>query len=184
MNANMTKLVLMPVLLAAGGIFAGVYGAVHDQLSYSISPEYFQRFKFVLFEFPPELQTRLGAALVGVIGSWWMGILIGFPIILLARGLPTPRDFIRHTLIAYVIVTGVTIVIGLGGLAFAFAKITSPDRIPREFYYPLDLVDAVSYARVGMLHGFSYLGGIIGGVAAIGYLIWIRRRRIVHPPRV
>jgi hypothetical protein len=35
----MAKLALFPVLLAAGCVIAGVYGMLHDQISYRVSPD-------------------------------------------------------------------------------------------------------------------------------------------------
>ncbi len=34
-----------------GALIGGAYGAVHDQLTYSVSPEYFTAFKFHQFHF-------------------------------------------------------------------------------------------------------------------------------------
>jgi len=42
----MRKLALFPFLLAAGCGISGLYGAAHDQISYSISPDYFHALKF------------------------------------------------------------------------------------------------------------------------------------------
>jgi hypothetical protein len=48
-------------------ILAGIYGILHDQISYSISPEYFTKFKFAQFEFGfmSQNQPRLTASVVG-----------------------------------------------------------------------------------------------------------------------
>lgn len=58
-GVSMAKFALLPVLLAAGCLISGVYGALHDQISYTVSPEYFHAFKFRQFAIPPELQNRL-----------------------------------------------------------------------------------------------------------------------------
>jgi hypothetical protein len=34
-------------------IIAGLYGIIHDQITYSISPEYFTKFKYRQFGFEP-----------------------------------------------------------------------------------------------------------------------------------
>ena len=53
---------LLPMLGYAllGSLLAGVYGIIHDQITYSISPEYFTRLKFSQFHyadfgFPPRV---------------------------------------------------------------------------------------------------------------------------------
>jgi hypothetical protein len=62
-----------------GAVIAGLYGAVHDQISYSISPEYFTKMKFEQFSyadfgFPP----RVCASEVGFLATWWVGLFAGW----------------------------------------------------------------------------------------------------------
>ena len=76
----MAKLALFPMLLAAACVVSGVYGAVHDRLSYTVSPDDFHRLVFHQFRIPVGLHTRAGAALVGWHATWWMGLFIGFPL--------------------------------------------------------------------------------------------------------
>jgi hypothetical protein len=57
-----------------GALIAGPYGVAHDQVTYSISPEYFTRLKFQQFEyanfgFPP----RFFVAEIGFLATWWVG---------------------------------------------------------------------------------------------------------------
>ena len=68
----MKKLLLVPVLLILGCLCAGLYGALHDQISYAVSHEYFTRFKFLQFNVPPHLRGHVGAAIVGwyATGGW------------------------------------------------------------------------------------------------------------------
>src|SRR5260221_12058644 len=66
-----------------GAVLAGAYGAVHDQVSYSISPEYFTKMKFRQFAWADlGWPNRLFAAEVGFLASWWAGLIAGW---LLAR---------------------------------------------------------------------------------------------------
>lgn len=52
------------LLVGVACVLSGLYGAVHNQISYSVSPEYFTKFKFVQFRING-LPHRLGAAVVG-----------------------------------------------------------------------------------------------------------------------
>ena len=38
-------------IAALGAVLAGCYGALHDQISYTISPEYFTKVKFEQFRY-------------------------------------------------------------------------------------------------------------------------------------
>lgn len=174
MQQSLLKLTLLPILLAAGCLLAGLYGAVHDQLSYTVSPDYFHAFKFPMFQIPEHLHNRLGAALVGWRASWWMGVLIGVPVLLAGLPLPDWKSYLKHSLIAFAIVTLTALAIGLAALAYASLTIT-PENLP-DYAYPKLVTDPVAFARVGTMHNFSYLGGFIGIVTAIGYLIAVRWR--------
>jgi len=166
----------IPGLFFLGCVIAGLYGALHDQISYSISPEYYTQFKFYQFNVPPQLHNRLGAAAVGWRATWWMGILIGAFVI--PTGLIVRRewkDCFSLTLKSFVIVTLTAFVIGFGALGISFFTIHA-GAIP-SWACSDDVVDKVNFARVGTMHNFSYLGGLIGIATGIAYLIIKRKSK-------
>ncbi len=64
---------------ALGAVIAAVYGIVHDQITYSISPEYFTRLKFIQFHYADfGLPRRVFVAEVGVLATWWAGFIAGW----------------------------------------------------------------------------------------------------------
>jgi MFS family permease len=153
----MGKVVLFPVLLIAACVIAGLYGALHDQISYTVSPDYYHGFKFHQFDIPEHLQGRVGAAIVGWYASWWMGILIGIPVLIVGLILPGWRSYLKHCLIAFVVVAGTALLIGLGALTYASFAISES-----------------AFARAGTMHNFSYLGGFLGIITGSVYLVIIR----------
>ena len=52
-------------------------GSIHDQVTYSISPEYFTKFKYQQFGFDPAWfgGHRQTVAVIGFLATWWMGII-------------------------------------------------------------------------------------------------------------
>lgn len=173
-NSGMYKLILFPLLLIAGCVFAGAYGALHDQVSYTVSPDYYFAFKFHQFEIPPELQGRVGAAIVGWMASWWMGVLISLPILLVGLMMPDAKTYLTRCLVAFGVVTLTALVVGLAALAIAAATIhehTLPD-----YWYPEGVQDKVAFARAGTMHNFSYLGGFLGILTGCAYLVFERYR--------
>ena len=86
----MNKLIALILLLIIAPILGGVYGIVHDQITYTISNEYYSKFKFIQFgldnwgmgenigtENTPEIKLnnpRIGAAIVGFLATWWVGM--------------------------------------------------------------------------------------------------------------
>ena len=67
------RLDLLPAMVgyaAAGAILAGLYGVVHDQVTYSISPEYFTRLKFTQFHYADfGLPARVFVAEIGFLAT-------------------------------------------------------------------------------------------------------------------
>src|SRR6185436_19046100 len=77
------KLPTLLLIIILTAIIGGVYGILHDQITYTISPEYYTKFKFYQFGlidtgneaiFP---NPRFQVSLVGFMATWWMGLLIG-----------------------------------------------------------------------------------------------------------
>src|SRR5438105_15809064 len=96
---------LLNVLLAVLG--AGLYGVVHNQISYTVAPEYFTKFKFRQFGFvATPLPERVRASMVGFLASWWMGIPIG--LLVGAAGFihPGHRRMLRVSLWSLLITAG------------------------------------------------------------------------------
>lgn len=170
----MVKLALIPFLLAFGCLVAGLYGALHDQVSFTASPDYFFAFKFHQFQIPLEQQNRLGAAIVGWRATWWMGVIIGVPLVIGSSFFPDARSAAKHCLIAYAVATTTALAIGAGALAMAWFMLDA-DHLP-PFRFPDGVVDRVAFARVGVMHNFSYVGGFLGIVTGFVYLAFARGR--------
>ena len=170
----MAKLVLFPVLLVAGCLISGLYGALHNQVSYSVAPDYFYAFKFHQFDIPVELRNRVGASVVGWDASWWMGLIIGLPVLLVGLVMPDVKSYFSRSLIAFAVVAVTALVFGLGALALASILIT-PSSLP-GYWYPGGVADKVAFARAGTMHDFSYLGGFLGIITGSVYLVVERMR--------
>jgi hypothetical protein len=179
----MMKIVLFPVLLAAGCLVAGMYGALHNQISYTVSPDYFHAFEFEQFNIPAALHGRMGASLVGWYASWWMGLLIGVPVLIVGLMLPDWKAYLSRCLAAFGVVAGTAMVVGLAALALASLTI-SGDSLS-IFWFPAGVNDKVAFARAGTMHDFSYLGGFIGILTGSLYLV-VERWRLssrANPPQ-
>lgn len=161
----MAKLACFPALLVFGCLIAGLYGMVHNQISYTVSPEYFHAFKFAQFAIPLEFHNRIGAAMVGWMASWWMGLVIGVPLLLIGLIVPGWKTYVTRCLIAIAIVVATTLAIGLITLLIAYQTAT-----PDLFWIPDAVGDRVAFARAGAMHDASYLGGFIGILTGSAYL--------------
>jgi hypothetical protein len=170
----MAKLAAFVFLLFVACVVAGLYGMLHNQISYTVSPDYFYAYKFKQFDIPEPLRGRVGASLVGWYASWWMGLLVGIPVLFIGLILPGWRLYVSRCLIAMGIVVVTALLVGLGALLIASFTITDA-QLP-AYWYPPGVVDKVAFARAGTMHNFSYLGGFLGIVTASLYLIVERLR--------
>ncbi len=151
-------------------IIAGVYGIIHDQLTYSISPEYFTKFKYRQFGFEPSQfgGHRQTVAVIGFLATWWMGLYIGVGIGLLGLG------FKGHVAMKRAIITSIKIVfvtaVVFAVLGFLWGKFHLAGS-EVDWWFPDDLLDRNHFIIVGSIHNFSYLGGVIGFVIAFIFMI-------------
>jgi hypothetical protein len=175
----------LPAMLAItllGAALAGVYGALHDQLSYSISPEYFTKMKFQQFWYADfGWPQRVYASEVGFLASWWVGAIGAW---LLARlgldGFP-PAVRRRYVANAFAIVFGMAVIIGGAGLLLGTIVAHQTDlRDWKEFKDAFDLQDLPGFVIVAYLHAASYRGALVGVIAA-GVYVWRKEGRMRVP---
>ena len=115
---------MLPLGLIFACVLAGLYGVVHNQISYTVSPEYFHEFKFNQFRIEPNFQNRLGASLVGWHASWWMGLIIGTPVYFTALFVRGNRLAIKVFLKAAMIVVMLTLLLGVTALVIGYFSIS------------------------------------------------------------
>ena len=169
-----SKLVAAPFLLLAACVICGVFGIAHNQISYTVSQEYFHAFKFQQFAPPPDIPARFAAAWVGWYASWWMGILAGIPIVLASLATRTLIDFTHAFFFAAII--AVTTAAAFAGLAVAYGFLfVSSDSLP-GFWYPDGLQHPVAFARASLMHNASYAGAVVGLVFGL-ISIWFAAKR-------
>ncbi len=179
----MKKFLIFLLILIIAPLIGGLYGIIHDQFTFTLSPEYYTKFKFYQFNlmdtgveaiFP---NPRLQVSMVGFMATWWIGIPIG--LILGFEGLrhKDAKTMFRITFKALIITVSVALIVGLLGLAFGyFILVNRPIESFEGWYIPNNVIDVKSYIMVGAMHNFSYIGGVIGLVVAIIYSARIRKR--------
>ena len=102
------KIILIIVLSI---VIASLFGAIHNQISYSVSSEFFKDFLFGNFGvYNWEIDNeRIAASLVGILGSYWVGLILGIIYSIIFLFLNTENNF-RNILNAILI-----------NIAFAFS---------------------------------------------------------------
>ena len=168
-------LVVLPLFigltLVACGI-AGIFGICHDQLTYTLSEEYYTKFKFIQFGIPEALPTRFKVAMVGWLASWWVGLILGCVLVPFAVRLRGLKRIIGRALIAFALVVVVAALSGVAGLIYAMTGADVPDGIVR---YQQPISDVRHFSWVGIMHNMTYLGALLGMLVGVGYLCWVER---------
>jgi Flp pilus assembly pilin Flp len=167
------------VLLVAVTV-AMIYGAVNDQLTSTVSWEYFYYGKGLSEQLGPQtppdaLRMHLAAAVMGIKATWSAGLIVGVAMLLANNPSRTlPRLPITSLLRFLPLIIAITLIFaalgGLGGYAGFpthcnddFAQMLHRNEMrPRRFM-----------AAYG-IHLGGYIGGLVATVAAI---VQIRRRR-------
>jgi hypothetical protein len=179
----MTKrIAVLAAFVVAAMLVAGVFGAIHDQISYSISHEYFTQFKFGQFHLlDSPLPERVRAAVVGFRASWWMGVPLGLLTGMAGFIYPSVDQMRRALALSLPLICGFVLLVALGGLAYGVGQ-TSGSAMSR--YVGQDLpVDIGTWRRficVGYMHNAAYLGG--AAAIPVAWLFHILCRRRSNPP--
>lgn len=172
LRLRLTQVVLLLVIAC---LFAGVYGAVHNQISYTVAPEYFTQFKFHQFHISDGIPPRLGAAVVGWLAAWWMGIILGGVLIPVGFILLGRDQFFRVMIRVFGVVAITAMAFGVAALAAAYWRI-DPNSVRDITIYGNQVSDDAAFLRAGTMHNFSYLGGFVGIISGLATLFRHRKR--------
>jgi len=168
-----SKLFAMIRIALLGAFLAGAYGAIHDQISYTISPEYFTRVKFHQFAYADfGFPVRVFVAEVGILASAWVGLIAAW---LLARAglcdlaLASGR---RHIVNSFAIVAAISVLTGFVGVLLGYVAASGDMSWWQGWRSNAGIQDLGAFVVVAFLHSASYLGALLGLIAA---LVYVRR---------
>ena len=166
---------------------AMLYGIANDQITVTISPEYFSVFKRE--QFAPILEqvglldapTRAQALVVGVASTWWYGLFLGIVLgfsSMAGRYAPLPT---RRYVSALAWVMAATL--GASVLFGATAYVAEPFVRPDATHWPFlaGIRDVRRAFAVCWWHNGAYLGALVATIAA-GLRVQKQRRLSNGPP--
>jgi hypothetical protein len=170
------KLLIFFLLFFIALILAGLYGAIHDQISYTVSPEYFTKFKFRQFGFDGmPFPDRVRAGMVGFLASWWMGIPIGFLVGVMGFIHTGHWRMFKVSLWSFAIVIAFTGLFGLCGLFYGWFETRTINLAAYQgWFIPDDVVDLRRFLCAGYMHNSAYLGGTLAIIVAWIFHIVVR----------
>ena len=170
---------VLPAMLgwtACAALMAGAFGIVHDQVTYTLAPEYYTHFKFHQFAHAdPGGGPRLFVSVIGFLATWWVGLITGW---LLTRCALDPDGNLAppgRMLGAFLIMLGVTSLFSAGGYLYGLLRTADgPPEVWREWLEASEVSDPVAFLLVGYIHLASYIGGVVGFVVSA---VMVRRAR-------
>lgn len=175
----MKKFLTFLLIIAIAPLIGGLYGIMHDELTYTISPEYYTKFKFYQFGlmdlgneaiFP---NPRIEVSAVGFMATWWMGLPIGIILGLVGLAHKNNKQMFRATIGAIIVTVIVVFATGLIGLAYGKLYLADAGV---NWWLPDNLIDTKNFIAVGSMHNFSYLGGLTGLIAGTIYSVKQKRK--------
>ena len=173
---DVRKILTIFLVAAMASVIAGLYGVINDQITFSISSEYYTKFKFIQFNLANENNIdkikfpRIFVAIVGFLATWWFGLVLGFILGLFNLIQTSWQKLFKVSFNALLIAILVTFITGILGLFYGFFFLSHQPRSNFEgWFIPYNLENFRNFIAVGSMHNFSYIGGILGLIVAIFY---------------
>ena len=167
---NFILIILISVLIA------GIYGIVHDQITYSISAEYYTLFKFEQFGINEwgisDVRTKAG--IIGFLATWWVGLFLGIIYAIISLFLNSTK-VLKVSVKSIFLNIGVAIVFGITGFIYGNLFLKAENL---NWYIPEQTKNVQDFVNVGSIHNFGYLGGVIGLIVGIYYQIKYSKKTV------
>jgi hypothetical protein len=171
-----SHLPLMAGISLLGGLLGGIYGALHDLITYSISDEYFTRLKFAQFShIDMGSRPQVFAAQIGFIAAAAVGLAAGWFVARTAVPVWPARVAFRKSMSAFLLMIMTAASAGAAG-DFIGLKTGFGGMLWNDLCASLDVSDVPAFLRVALIHTAGYVGALAGLVLAIIHL-----RRAGHP---
>ena len=163
---NWVSIVFLAVLACV------TYGIIHDQITARICVEYFTigHPRIIASEDPMTL-----GVVWGIIATWWVGVLLGVPLAIVARTGSRPKRSAASLIRPVVILQGACASLAMLAGAFGYLAAsngwvrlagTLAEKVPQQKHIPF-LIDLWA-------HSASYLAGFVGGILL---MVWVWRSR-------
>lgn len=162
------KLLTALFIIIAVTFTASVFGVIHDQVTFSISPEYYTHLKFSQFglDFYGNDNNRLLVIIVGILATWWIGLIMGIIFSLMSLFLKSPKEMIAKSIRAVLITLLVTIITSFVGYLYGRFILINTNGLMNIY----GVEDFENFLIVGSIHNYSYIGGGIGTIVGIIYI--------------
>ena len=156
----------------AGALIAGCFGVLHDQITYTISPEYFTQMKFDQFRWADlGFPKRVFVAEIGFLATWWVGLVATWFLARLA--LPKFKSPQTRVIKAVVYISGITTLFSVTGyLIGPWLFATRPGWC--EGLQQMGIWNPRAFHQVAGVHLASYVGALVGWIVMM--VVFVKKR--------
>jgi hypothetical protein len=168
LNPNLPKgqFALMLRTSLAGALCAGGYGVLHDQITFTVSPEYFTKLKAVQFaraDFGWPVRVFVGT--IGFLATWWLGLIAGWLLARLTVGRHSAPEAIRKCMHGFGVMT-LCAAMG-GGVGYLYGTLDRDISDWQEVAASLNIQDLRRFVCVAYIHLAGYIGAGLGLLIAL-----------------
>lgn len=164
------KSLAVPSIIIIAIVIASIFGIIHDQITYTISPEYYTKFKFSQFglnSVPIKGNERYLVSITGIIATWWVGLILGITFSISSLLLKTWKIMLRISFSAMIMTIIITAIAALVGYLYGKFILINSDSLMNIY----DVQDFNNFIAVDSIHTASYIGGFVGMFLGIIYIV-------------
>ena len=157
------RIAIFVFLILSAILLAGIYGALFDQITYSVSNEFFTKMRFTQHRVEGDVNNRWEVAKIGFENTWKVGLMLGTFLSLGGLLHSSNRKMLTVTMqsIAIAMLTGFL----FGIIALLFAHPTT------EIASEMNIENKEAFNKVLSMNNYSYVGGIIGMFLGLGWQV-------------
>jgi hypothetical protein len=153
-----------------GGLLGGIYGMIHDLLTYSISSEYFTRMKFEQFSHVDiGLPPQLFAAQIGFIAAGAVGLAAGWFVARTTVPVWPAREALQKAVRAFLLMLLIAAAAAVAGYVIGL-KTGVGGMLWNDLCVSLGISDVPAFLQVALIHTTGYAGALSGLIVAIFHL--------------
>ena len=169
-------LTIILVALIASAI-AGIYGVINDQITFSISSEYYTKYRFLQYNLVQVegdsriIHPRVLVVLIAFLSTWWFPLISGLIIVIFNLIQNTWKMLLKTSVLAMLISILITVFSAIIGFILGSLIIS---KLPKYYFadwcfIPDKLNDYENYITAGTMDVFNSFGGFLGLIVAIFY---------------
>ena len=162
---------IIVALLILAPMMASLYGFIHDQITFSISEEFFTKFRFKDYDMPYSWHPRAKAGMIGILNAWQAGIPFGLILTMVGRIHQNNNKLLFYTFYAYLLTFFFSFLFSM--IAVYLPEASDMAAIRKNL--PDNILDPAAFQRVETINNYGYIGGIIGMLMGISLHILLYR---------